>query len=99
MPSLPGLIATIAWPMPTACAPVGSSRKSDTSLPVGVCAPAALIAIAAAAMLERSRLIDQHDWNVAPNCLAQPAFMAQESLLRLEILQLALALGADEDFK
>src|SRR5437016_6961925 len=71
MPSLPGLAATIACPMPTACAPVGSSRKSEPSLPVGVCANAGATAVAASAKLERTRLIDQHDWDVVANGVAQ----------------------------
>src|SRR5205085_5159702 len=60
IPSLPGLAATIAWPVPTACAPVGSNRKSEPSLPVGACPDADAASIAGSPRLKRSRLIDQH---------------------------------------
>src|ERR1700686_4044308 len=76
MPSLPGFSATIACPMPTATAPVGSSRKSEPSLPVGVCAlPCPARSADRPATLKRSRLIDQHDWNVVTHGVAQPALM------------------------
>src|SRR3954465_8148675 len=99
IPSLPGFMATIACPKPTATAPVGSSRNSEPSLPVGVCAPTAVAAIAAATTLKRSRLIDQHDWNVVAHGVAQSAFVAQERLFLFAILELPLAPGARQDFQ
>src|SRR5882757_11130124 len=99
MPSLPGFPATIAWPMPTACAPVGSSRKREPSLPVGSCALARPAMIAESATLKRSRLIDQHDWDVVTDGIAQPTLVTEKGLLRLSILEFALALRADEDFE
>src|SRR6266702_7182715 len=81
MPSLPGFSATIACPIPTACAPVGSNRKREPSLPVGVCACATPVTMLMMATLERSRLIDQHDWDVVAHGVPQPAFVTQQCLL------------------
>src|SRR6266849_6398253 len=99
MPSLPGFSATIACPMPTATAPVGSSRKSEPSLPVGACARACPVRRADSPTLKRSRLIDQHDWDVVTHGVAQPAFVTDKDLLRLAILELALAFGTNENFQ
>src|SRR5580765_4736436 len=99
MPSLPGLAATIACPIPTACAPVGSRRKRAPSLPLTACARAFPARIAESATLERSRLIDQHDWDVVAHGVAESALVTQQRLFLLAILQLALAFGAHEYFK
>jgi hypothetical protein len=83
----------------TACAPVGSSRKREPSLPVGSCARARPAMIAESATLKRSRLIDQHDWDVVTDGIAQPTLVTEKGLLRLSILEFALALRANEDFE
>jgi hypothetical protein len=51
------------------------------------------------ATLKRSRLIDQHDWDVVTDGIAEPAFVTEEGLLRLSILEFALALGTNEYFE
>jgi hypothetical protein len=51
------------------------------------------------ARLYRSSLIDQHDWDIIAHGVSQTALVADERLLRLPILQLALALGTDEDLQ
>src|SRR4051812_35757477 len=99
MPSLPGLAATIACPIPTAWAPVGSNRNSAPSLPLGVWAPAARMLSDAIAMLERSRLIDQHNRDVFAHGVAKTAFVAKQHLLLLAVLELTLTFRADEDFQ
>src|SRR3954468_1312588 len=99
IPSLPGLAATIACPIPTACAPVGSSRNSDPSLPVGVWPAAGCARATATATLERSRLIDQHDGDVVPHRVAQPTLVTDERLLRFTVLELALALGTNQNLE
>src|ERR1700694_4674070 len=100
IPSLPGCAATIAWPIPTDCAPVGRRRKRAPSLPVVVaCAPAPPARRLATAKLERSRLIYQHDWDIIAHCVAQPALVADENLFRFPILELRLALGTHEDLE
>src|SRR6266513_3050485 len=99
MPSLPGLAATIAWPIPTACAPVGSNRKSEPSLPVGACPDADAASIAGSPRLKRSRLIDQHYWNVVPYRVAQTALVAKERLFRFAVLQLAFAFWTNQNFE
>src|SRR5688500_5274340 len=96
IPSLPGVAATIAWPMPTACAPVGSSRNNAASLP---CPEAGAAASASETRLERSSLIDQHNGNIVADRIAKLALLADQRLLRLSILQLALALRADENLQ
>src|SRR5690349_10671041 len=63
IPSPPGLAAAIACPIPTAIAPVGSSRNKGPSLPLCDWA-AALVVAATKKKLKRSCLIDQHDRNV-----------------------------------
>src|SRR5205085_938996 len=85
--------------MPTAWAPVGNSKNSDPSLPVGVCAFTDPTTKATKAPLKRSRLIDQHDGNIVSHGVAEAALVTKQCLLRLSILELALALWADEDFK
>src|SRR6267143_3577292 len=100
IPSLPGLAATIACPIPTACAPVGRRRKRAPSLPVVVVwAPAPPATRLATAKLERSRLIDQHDGDIIAHGVAEPAFVADENLLRFTILELRLAFGTHEDLE
>src|SRR4030088_394757 len=100
IPSLPGFAATIAWPMPTACAPVGRRRKSAPSLPVVVvCAPAPPARRLATAKLERSRLIYQHDWDIIAHGVAQPALVADQNLFRFQILELRLAFGTHENLE
>ena len=47
--------------------------------------------------LERRRLIDEHDRNVVAHRVAQPARVAHEARFRFAILELALALRADEN--
>jgi hypothetical protein len=51
------------------------------------------------ARLKRSRLIDQHDWDVVTDGITQPTLVTEKSLLSLSILEFTLALGADEDFE
>jgi hypothetical protein len=79
--------------MPTACAPVGRRRKRAPSLPVVVvCAPAPPARRPATTMLERRRLIYQHDWDIVTHGIAKPALVADENLFRFPILELGLAL-------
>jgi hypothetical protein len=51
------------------------------------------------AALKRSRLIDQHDWNVVTNGVTQPALVTEKGLVGLSILEFALALGANKNFE
>jgi hypothetical protein len=53
----------------------------------------------ARAKLKRSRLIDEHDWNVVAHSVAKPALVTKKRLLLLTILELTLTLRADEDFQ
>src|SRR6202022_287136 len=100
IPSLPGFAATIAWPMPTACAPVGRRRKRAPSLPVvAVCAPAPPARRLATAKLERSCLIYQHDWDIVAHGVAKPALVADEDVFRFPVLEVRLALGTHEDLE
>jgi hypothetical protein len=84
--------------MPTACAPVGRSKKREPSLPL-TCPRAPPARSADSAKLERSRLIDQHDGDVVADSVAQPALVAQQRLFFFAILELALALGTHEYFE
>jgi hypothetical protein len=79
---------------------VGRRRKRAPSLPVDDdCAPAPPARRVATAKLERSRLIDQHDWDVIAHSVAKPALVADENLFRFAIFELRLALGTHEDFE
>jgi hypothetical protein len=51
------------------------------------------------ATLKRSRLIDEHDWDIVTDGIAQPALVTEKGLFRLSILEFALALGTNEDFQ
>jgi hypothetical protein len=51
------------------------------------------------ARLKRSRLIDQHDWDVVTDGVTQPALVTEKGLLGLSILEFALALGTNENFE
>jgi len=52
-------------------------RKRAPSLPVVVvCAPAPTARRLATTKLERSRLIDQHDWDIIAHGIAKPALLA-----------------------
>jgi hypothetical protein len=99
MPSLPGFAATIACPIPTACAPVGSSRNSEPSLPAGAWAAEEAAASDSSAVLKRSRLIDQHDGDIVAHGIAKPALVAKQRVLRLAVLELALALRTNQNFE
>jgi hypothetical protein len=48
-------------------------------------------------MLERSRLIDEHDGNPIFDRKAKPVLLADEHLFVGPVFQRPLALGADED--
>src|SRR6476660_6037830 len=102
--SLPGLSATTAWPIPTERAPTGRRRNNAPSVARPVCAcatSAAEIRMAPRrandARLERSSLIREHDGDVVPHRVLQLAGVADEARLIGSILQLALALRADEN--
>src|SRR2546427_1336992 len=104
---------TALCPMPTARAPTGNSRNS----PPAFCAPSAAMAWAprwtggpadrhstrAIGLLERLRLIDQHDRDVVLDREDQPARVADQLLGGRggggAMLQGPLALGADEDLE
>src|SRR6267378_7483 len=99
IPSLPGFMATMAWPIPTACAPVGNRRKSEPSLPVGVWARECPATNASNPTLKRSCLIDQHNGDVVAHGVPEPALVTKKDLLGLPVFELGLALWTDEDFQ
>src|SRR5687767_7571348 len=90
--------------MPTERAPTGSNRKSAPSSAGPDCARATLVMPAPAAStaanttaLERCRLIREHDGDVVAHRVSKAARVANERRLFGPILELALALGANEN--
>src|SRR5687767_15126189 len=99
-PSDPSRRATTAWPNPTARAPTGRNRNAPPSLPSLPCAARAgawHTKAARISALQRSRLIDEHDGDIIAERIAEPAVLAIELRLLRMILELALALGADQN--
>src|SRR5215203_3190119 len=105
--SLPERSAATACPSPTERAPTGSRRNSAPSWASPFCARAAWASVAQRAntlammtdRLERSRLIHEHDRDVVSYRIPESARMTHEARLVGLILELALALRADEDRK
>src|SRR5690349_2539291 len=102
--SVPGLSATTACPIPTERAPTGRRRNNAPSVARPVCACATSAAEirtapkrANSALLERSRLIREHDGNVVPHRILQSARVADEAWLIGPVLQPAFAFRADEN--
>src|SRR5688572_19950984 len=88
--------------MPTARAPTGRRRKSapSSAVPPCACASRGKQRSASARPIttsERRRLIDQHDRDVVAYGVSQRTGGTEETLLPLTVLQLTLALRADED--
>ena len=99
-PSEPSRRATTAWPSPTARAPTGRSRNAPPSLPALPCADSADASPSSRASvrrLVRRRLIDEHDGDAVSDSITEPAVFAEQPRLFRAILQVALALGANED--
>src|SRR5687768_2235193 len=97
--SLPVSDATVACPWPRVRAPTGSSRNSAVSLCARAAGNAAASASASAALAERRRLIYEHDRNVVAHRVLERARVADESAVLFPVLELALALWADEDLE
>src|SRR5512142_2395425 len=105
--SLPGSSPTTACPSPTARAPIGRRRNNAPSV-AGFCATAragasaAIIAIAARTtastpLLERRRLIDEHDRDGVAHGIGETARRTDQRRFTLAVLEWSLALRADQD--
>src|SRR5579859_2554686 len=103
--------AVAVCPIPTACAPTGKTRNSAPALrgcawaeswTAGMLDRTIIPAVQPSSiLLERFRLIDQHDGDVIFDRVNQPAMIADESFGRWtqSMLQGSLASWADEDLE
>src|SRR5690242_6087636 len=100
----PAPAATTACPIPSARAPVGRRKSGAPSGARPVCAPTdrcvATSSIDRARRrntLKRRRLVDEHDRNAVAHLVSQLTGVTEQRRFGLAILELAFALGANQD--